>query len=1244
MSDAFKLLLDTVGLWLPALTWLAGQLSATRPGRKIEDGLKIRLKWLKDPEAEKAFHAAFRDGIEQYEKDHGESESAKAVARVLTHIAEHDTYRLDRAMILRQIFASKPDVDSLSDAVKRNAFSLEGMTVPVDKVTAALETLVTCYLRPAFQAHPYFAERVGFAEVLNLLQDIRQAVVEPPPDLESLRREYCIKMAEKYECITMQGISPKVQNRTIGIRMEDVFIPLKARVTDLPEPPMTIRAGQFIEALKQFRSQAIVPGGLSQEELKSPAEFSQSRGMAIQEEYEKAVQEQLLAPAQAEWARSLIEALEAFPSEELVRVRVETLEIRPLLHLPRLVVQGDPGSGKSTLTRYVTWSACSGRPDLIGEEPAARLPIRIRAIHFGEALDRGRVDSLDEYIGDEVGRFLPLIKHALAAGEALILIDGLDEVGKPALRQRVKERVGDFVADPAFDDNQIVITTRIVGYERSGLIGRFPHFTLAELEDEQIREFVDNWYGAIHSEMPDAIDVPSERQQLLDAITSNESIHRLARNPLLLTIIALIKWQGRALPDQRVLLYDAAAQTLIQSWPRAQRQVELDELLIREWLAPVALSVLSDATSNYIDEYSLMELLVESMLHLRSMSEIDARQSSRKMLDNLSLHSGILLPRGTDADGRELYGFLHQTFAEYLSAYCLAGRWEDGKLNLVNYAHDPYWREVLLLMAGHLGTQRRANAGKLIKALRDLNSSPYEDAINRDLLLASRVLADGVPAGPGDLVKSILRELFQVWLNTPIRSLQSDVEEILTDLGGTEYARVLANLANESALDSSHILKLASCLGLRYFEHDLVILLDAEDATVRLDAARLLAEQDDQRGTDAILNMLDDKNTKVRSEALRLLVKRGDPRVVETLLNLSDAEDAGVSFNVVPWLAWRGSRWKVEDLVDLLNVKDAKLLFVTARLLAERDDPRGMDAVVGLLDTEDDRVRLDAARCLAERDDPRGTEAIVDLLDTEDAQIRSAAARWLVEQDDPRGAKAIMGLLDTEDARVRSAATRWVVERDDPQGAEAIVDLLDDENATLRFEAARWLAERGDPRGIDAIVDLLDTENIMVRTDVEQWLAERDDPRVVEALVGLLDAEHGWIRRDAARLLAERDDPQTVEVLIDLLDDEDIRVRLDVIRWRAKRDDPRVIEVLIDLLDDEDARVRLEASRLLAEQEEASAFEAVRDRIELMLKNVEESSYLVPGKLRSVADVAYQFLKRHLTPSGELRRLAKKDI
>ena len=61
-----------------------------------------------------------------------------------------------------------------------------------------------------------------------------------------------------------------------------------------------------------------------------------------------------------------------------------------------------------------------------------------------------------------------------------------------------------------------------------------------------------------------------EQHDLLQAIFSRPSVERLAANPLLLTILALIKHTGVVLPEQRVKLYELYLQTLIESWNLAR--------------------------------------------------------------------------------------------------------------------------------------------------------------------------------------------------------------------------------------------------------------------------------------------------------------------------------------------------------------------------------------------------------------------------------------------------------------------------------------------------------------------------------------------------------------------------------------------------------------------------------------------------------------------------------------------------
>ena len=75
---------------------------------------------------------------------------------------------------------------------------------------------------------------------------------------------------------------------------------------------------------------------------------------------------------------------------------------------------------------------------------------------------------------------------------------------------------------------------------------------------------------------------------------ANPSVRRLAANPLLLTILALMKRQGVTLPERRVELYEQYVRTLLSSWNRARGlgrppARDLDVVQTVRVLAPLAL-------------------------------------------------------------------------------------------------------------------------------------------------------------------------------------------------------------------------------------------------------------------------------------------------------------------------------------------------------------------------------------------------------------------------------------------------------------------------------------------------------------------------------------------------------------------------------------------------------------------------------------------------------------------------------
>lgn len=229
-----------------------------------------------------------------------------------------------------------------------------------------------------------------------------------------------------------------------------------------------------------------------------------------------------------------------------------------------LIILGDPGAGKTTFLKFLALQLALGQGAALGL--GERLPVLVPLSAYANALrehDLPLNDFIAQYFHD-LGADLPLaqmLNAALDAGAALVLLDGLDEVKDVGLRHTVVERVTDFYTFRRGKGNKFVLTSRVVGYRavRPTADG-LAECTLIDFDDDEIAAFVDHWTAALERQAQGATataaaDAARERRELLDAIHRNPSVRRLAANPLLLTILAMMKRQGVTLPERRVELY-----------------------------------------------------------------------------------------------------------------------------------------------------------------------------------------------------------------------------------------------------------------------------------------------------------------------------------------------------------------------------------------------------------------------------------------------------------------------------------------------------------------------------------------------------------------------------------------------------------------------------------------------------------------------------------------------------------------
>lgn len=457
------------------------------------------------------------------------------------------------------------------------------------------------------------------------------------------------------------------------------------------------------------------------------------------------------------WERHI--TLAGRPEAEALRLGEPEPVLDILKEKDGLILLGDPGAGKTTFLKFLALKLARGQGADLGL--GDRLPILLPLAAYANALAEKdtRLDDFIAHYFDDLGCDFPLaamLGEALASGKALLLLDGLDEVKDLALRNTVVERVADFYSAQRRKGagNKFVLTSRIVGYRPvRTLADGMVEATLVDFEDDEIEQFVARWTAALEKQaLGDTAvarrDAEQERRELLEAMQTNEGVRRLAANPLLLTILALMKRKGVTLPERRVQLYDQYVRTLLSTWNRARsvsgRAIgrDLDEVQTTRVLAPLAL---------WMHEVNPGVGLVKRPDLHRKLEEIYAERNdpnpeaaARQFLDDVHEHAALLLERGADE-----YGFIHLTFEEYLAAVALAFKAQGDPAPVVSALAprigEQAWREVALLAVSYIGIIQNLPrvAGQVVEGLAAAeNGAPAEAAV-----LAGEAALDALPDG-----------------------------------------------------------------------------------------------------------------------------------------------------------------------------------------------------------------------------------------------------------------------------------------------------------------------------------------------------------------------------------------------------------------------------------------------------------------------------------------------------------------
>ena len=407
-----------------------------------------------------------------------------------------------------------------------------------------------------------------------------------------------------------------------------------------------------------------------------------------------------------------------------------------LLEIPsnRIVILGNPGTGKTTLLKYLSSKS-------IGKHTEA-MPFFIRIadlMRTASPLYEFVVSGLKLRITKPCADLITRDEGFCGTSKTLILLDGLDEISLVE-QQEFQSRLSTFVQN--FPQCKVIISSRFHGYDKDNFRG-FEEFQIEQLREIDIEKYI--WKVCNNDD---------KRNQIWSIIRSDSRLLELSKTPFLLAMICALPSPIGNRARQRALLFQQCTQYLLRhvDW-------EADRPVVSDDTAKILESALKTIAVRFFkldrrDTFDAQELI----FILGRMSGNVLNLSPSEILRLICENSGLLQMAGST------YHFIHRSIWEYFVAL---GMLEDSIDAILERTNVSAWEEPIRIYVG-LSPERN---------LREILSGIWKT--NKGLALRCMMEVEKFPEG---VLSNLFNQIDKQERVAVVRKLRDDLGTISSPL------------------------------------------------------------------------------------------------------------------------------------------------------------------------------------------------------------------------------------------------------------------------------------------------------------------------------------------------------------------------------------------------------------------------------------------------------------------------------